>query len=208
MNFGSILYAAQQYMSPEVLQGNNYSFASDIWSLGVLMYELMNLNLPSESSNLITHINLVFPEKYSKTLQDIVKEMLLEEPFQRASLQRIQKKLNSYDSQENTVTKLESEVIQQRETIHQLEEQNQILSNCLLIQEGMNLLRNHLFDKKIEKQVFSSLKKVADDHNDAEALWRVSACFLRGIGTQKDKKMAQIYAKKSMEQDSVDGIYQ
>lgn len=34
------------YMAPEVLQGKGYSYSSDIWSIGVLMYELLYAKFP------------------------------------------------------------------------------------------------------------------------------------------------------------------
>lgn len=34
------------YMAPEVVQGKGYSFSADLWSLGVLFYELVCGSLP------------------------------------------------------------------------------------------------------------------------------------------------------------------
>ena len=34
------------YMAPEVLNGKDYSFESEIWSLGVILYRLCALDYP------------------------------------------------------------------------------------------------------------------------------------------------------------------
>jgi serine/threonine protein kinase len=40
------------YMSPEVLRGEGHAFASDVWSLGCMLYELAMLRSPFEERSL------------------------------------------------------------------------------------------------------------------------------------------------------------
>lgn len=40
------------YLSPEIIESRPYSFKSDIWSLGVMLYELCALKPPFEGCNL------------------------------------------------------------------------------------------------------------------------------------------------------------
>ena len=39
------------YVSPEMVQGNHYDSKIDIWSIGVLTYELLHGNIPFEIRN-------------------------------------------------------------------------------------------------------------------------------------------------------------
>lgn len=39
------------YMAPQVVQKNQYSYKADIWSIGVILFELLNGNTPFHSKN-------------------------------------------------------------------------------------------------------------------------------------------------------------
>ena len=41
------------YVSPEICLGRPYSFASDVWSLGVLTYEMCALTVPFQATDLM-----------------------------------------------------------------------------------------------------------------------------------------------------------
>jgi NIMA (never in mitosis gene a)-related kinase len=40
------------YISPEIIKGKKYSFETDIWSLGVILYEMCALDVPIKAKNL------------------------------------------------------------------------------------------------------------------------------------------------------------
>ena len=44
------MVATPQYVAPEIINKQNYSFKADIWSLGVTFFQLMYLNYPFEGS--------------------------------------------------------------------------------------------------------------------------------------------------------------
>lgn len=44
------------YLSPEIVLGKQYGFPSDMWMLGVVLYELMTLEKPFEGESL--HVNI------------------------------------------------------------------------------------------------------------------------------------------------------
>ena len=53
------------YLSPEIIENRPYSFASDIWSLGVLLYEMCWLRPPFDAGSLHELASKILKGKYS-----------------------------------------------------------------------------------------------------------------------------------------------
>ena len=84
------------YLSPEIVQNLPYSFKSDIWSLGVLLYEICCLKVPFEAKNIpLLTLKIVngqytpIPDFYSKELKSLVNSLLLVDHEKRPSVNEI-----------------------------------------------------------------------------------------------------------------------
>lgn len=75
-------------VAPECLDFKNHSKCSDIWQIGVLLYQLINCDFPfniEEEQSLYKQIksgifNKFKPNNYSEELLSLIKNMLLVEP--------------------------------------------------------------------------------------------------------------------------------
>lgn len=73
-------------MSPEVCQNLPYTYQSDIWALGCILYELCTLKHAFHAENLL---GLVFkivqdkqepiPDHYSNDMQDLINKLLIKD---------------------------------------------------------------------------------------------------------------------------------
>lgn len=87
VNVGSPLY-----MSPEALQGNIYTTKNDIWSVGVILYEILHGKAPWACSNerqLIEEINknsIYLLKNLSEDLKDFIRKCLTPDEKKRISL--------------------------------------------------------------------------------------------------------------------------
>eukprot|EP00930_Biecheleria_cincta_P001574 TRINITY_DN102708_c0_g1_i1.p1 TRINITY_DN102708_c0_g1~~TRINITY_DN102708_c0_g1_i1.p1 ORF type:complete len:821 (-),score=151.37 TRINITY_DN102708_c0_g1_i1:52-2514(-) len=84
------------YLSPEICNGEPYGTKSDLWSLGVLTYELTALKVPFHATSLPALIMKVcsatpdpLPQQYSRDLEEIVHGFLEKEPRKRLSLNSV-----------------------------------------------------------------------------------------------------------------------
>jgi NIMA (never in mitosis gene a)-related kinase 1/4/5 len=87
------------YMSPEVYKHQRYNSKTDVWSIGVLLYEMMTLKLPYDANNMaqlqnkISNENWYLEDKYrskfSNGLCDILTNMLNTNPAKRYTLTEV-----------------------------------------------------------------------------------------------------------------------
>ena len=84
------------YLSPEIIEGKPYDSKSDIWSLGVLLYEMMTFKMPFNANSLpmlsvkISRGQYIPPPStYTKDLRELVTKCLTVDPIKRPSIQEI-----------------------------------------------------------------------------------------------------------------------
>jgi NIMA (never in mitosis gene a)-related kinase len=84
------------YLSPEIVQNKPYSFKSDIWSLGILLYEMCALKMPFDASSLpMLSLKIIrgqynpLPATLSKDLRNLVQIMLSVDTNKRLSINEV-----------------------------------------------------------------------------------------------------------------------
>lgn len=95
-------YGTPLYLSPELIEGRPYTQSTDLWSLGVVLYELLSLELPFKGNNLQDIVSQVLSGRYAPLpsfrgaeLAEAVQSLLTRDMRQRPSaevlLQRLEK---------------------------------------------------------------------------------------------------------------------
>ena len=87
------LCGSPMYMAPEIINKRDYNIKSDLWSVGIIMYEMVYGNVPYKVSNfieLIKKINqetIIFNDKIriSKECHDLLVNLLQKNPSRRIS---------------------------------------------------------------------------------------------------------------------------
>ena len=84
------------YLSPEILENKPYDTKTDIWSLGVLLYEMMTFKMPFNANSLPMLSAKILrgnyyppPSVYTKDLREIVSKCLTVKPSLRPTIQEI-----------------------------------------------------------------------------------------------------------------------
>ena len=84
------------YLSPEIIDNKPYDTKTDIWSLGVLLYEMMTFKMPFNANSLpMLSVKILRgnyyppPSVYTKDLREIVSKCLTVKPSLRPTIQEI-----------------------------------------------------------------------------------------------------------------------
>jgi NIMA (never in mitosis gene a)-related kinase len=98
MDKAKTMVGTPYYLSPEILENKPYDAKSDIWSLGVLLYEMMTFKMPFNANSLpMLSVKIMRgnytppPSVYTKDLREIVSKCLNVNPSRRPSIQEILK---------------------------------------------------------------------------------------------------------------------
>jgi len=89
----STIVGTPYYLSPEIIENKPYNFKSDIWSLGVLLYEMMARKQPFSGGNLhmlaMQIVRGAYPELptyYSMEIRALVDKLLSNDPEKRPNI--------------------------------------------------------------------------------------------------------------------------
>lgn len=83
------------YSAPELLKNSPYTKAVDVWSLGVLLFAMINGSLPFEDTNMkklankILYTDPKFLDDVSQPCVDLISRMLEKNPDKRANLKEV-----------------------------------------------------------------------------------------------------------------------
>jgi serine/threonine protein kinase len=67
------------YMSPQILKRTKYTSKSDLWSIGLIYYEMLHGKTPWPASNELQLINGIYSRKpmFSKEVSDLSKDFIM-----------------------------------------------------------------------------------------------------------------------------------
>lgn len=84
------------YLSPEICKNNPYGVKADVWSLGVVLYEMSCLKVPFQASNLPAMALQIctmdfkpLPEDFSSDLHALVNQLLQKDPLRRPAMSAV-----------------------------------------------------------------------------------------------------------------------
>lgn len=96
-NFAKTFIGTPYYLSPEMCEDKPYNQKSDIWALGIILYELCTFRHPFNATNQVALIRKIIenePEpirKYSSDLQEMINRCLKKDQKKRPTIDEILK---------------------------------------------------------------------------------------------------------------------
>ena len=80
------LVGTEEYIAPETVRGNNPSYATDLWSLGIILYQFLTGSTPFKGfnqaqtfHNILTQDSFDFPDSIPDDAQDLITRLLIKD---------------------------------------------------------------------------------------------------------------------------------
>jgi len=131
------VYGVLPYVAPEVLRGKEYTQASDIYSFGIIIYEVFNGLPPYHNMahdeflavKICQGIRPKFITKVPQLLEDMAKQCVDADPLKRPTAEYLREKFHQwyYNDFDNS----DSEISKQIKEVDEFNKDNQILINTL-----------------------------------------------------------------------------
>ncbi|KRX02683.1 Protein kinase-like domain [Pseudocohnilembus persalinus] len=157
------------YLSPEIINNKAYNFKTDVWSLGIVLYEICALRPPFDADSLdglalkiIRGNYSPIPSIYSRELKQLVNTMLQVEPLKRPSIHQLLKmpiimnRIRSFLSESIRVNEFSHTILHNKQfvsehdptDIHQIQQKKPSNNNNLLNlppHQNNNIIKNGNF---------------------------------------------------------------
>ena len=193
------------YMSPEVCQNKPYSYKSDIWSLGCILYELCTLEHAFKANNLLGLVYKIIQEKqdpipgcYSPDLHRLLNSLLLKNSAVRPSLDKLlispfmQKVLCKFlppESISELNVELKSSYLQEEKETHGLFEEDMCLTPQQKIKRNKEEAARRR-EEELRQALDSQMTKSGAQHSKVMKMEQMRSVF--------DKEKSYVYSDKTV----------
>ena len=91
-----MIIGTEEYVAPEILKGEDGSYASDLWSLGIMLYQFLVGQTPFKGSNqsetfknILNQNELKFPSHIPQSVRDLIEKLLMKNSNERLGNEEI-----------------------------------------------------------------------------------------------------------------------
>ena len=218
-NNASTIIGTPYYFSPEIINGEPYNYKTDIWSLGVVLYEMCCLKLPFESNN-IAQLSIKIlrgkydpiPNRYSKNMANLIKQMLnIDQKLRPSIFEVIQSPLlKNYHINKNSNKSYKNLIKNKKYILNTNEPQLNYKQNELILDQRQNERKSDVNKHKYKEKSCSPIKfknksyvgKIIKKNNDRSD----SPFELPKASNKKISKKSNIFKRISTQNNMIQNI--
>ncbi len=184
-SFAKTVVGTPYYLSPEIIGSAPYSFKSDIWSLGVLLYEMCALQPPFNASSLSQLAQRIMaarfdklPSNFSPQINALLSSILIKDPKKRPTVHEIlrmpliKKRISKYLEEDDfrdefSHTLLHNQDVfkafQDRKTGEESKQQAAQAAAAAKAEEERRKTEERQRQQEVQQQILSNMKRQKDE---------------------------------------------